>query len=408
MGANSLTSSTTNHTGAAVPGHPGPAGEEHDIDRLRLTIRAMATKDIAPHVERGELDCVFPNEVREAMAAAGCFGRTLPVEFGGKGQGLRAFAAQQEELAKIWSTAAVAATWANLSGRLISRYGNPEQREGLLPGLVDGTGLGGVAFTEPHGGSDAAGIRTTATPDGDHWRLDGAKCMIDNAANAAFIVVSARSEQAVAVRHQGISLFVVNRDDPGFNYQRTYRTLGLRAAGLGWFKLESCRIPQDRMLGEPGRGFYEMMDMVEFGRIGVAAICLGMTEASLASATRFLVDRSTFGRPLAKNDVILATVADIRIRLDAARLLTERAVAMVDAGIKCQSESAMAKIYASELAVEATAQALHLHGGIGYTDEHAVEMHARDAHAFTIGEGTSEVLRMVVGRHEMSKAGTTA
>ncbi|GCD90149.1 acyl-CoA dehydrogenase family protein [Nocardioides sp. LS1] len=399
----------TDHNGAAVPGHPRPAGWDHDIERLRLAIREMATRDIAPHVGRGELDCVFPDEVRAAMAAVGCFGRTLPVEFGGEGQGLRAFAAQQEELAKVWPTAAVAATWANLSGRLISRYGDAEQREELLPGLVDGTRLGAVAFTEPHGGSDAAGIRTTAIPNGDHWLLDGAKRMIDNAANAAFIVVSARSEQDdVAVRRQGISLFIVHRDDPGFNYQRTYRTLGLRAAGVGWFKLESCRIPQGRMLGESGRGFYQMMDMVEFGRIGVAAICLGMTEASLASATRFLVGRSTFGRLLSENDVILSQVADIRIRLDAARLLTERAAALVDAGIQCQSESAMAKVYASELAVEATAQALHLHGGIGYTDECAVEMHARDAHAFTIGEGTSEVLRMVVGRHEMSKAGTTA
>lgn len=403
-----MTTSTIDPTRTTAPEHPGLAGAAPDIERLRLTIREMATGDISPHVQRGELDRVFPDEVRRAMAATGCFGRTLPVEFGGQGQGLRAFAAQQEELAKVWPTAAVACTWANLSGRLISRYGNTAQREALLPGLVDGAGLGGVAFTEPHGGSDAAGIRTTATSDGDHWRLDGVKRMIDNAANAAFIVVSARSEQDVAARHKGISLFVVHRDDPGFNYQGTYRTLGLRAAGVGWFKLESCRIPQDRMLGAPGRGFYQMMDMVEFGRIQVAAMCLGMTEASLASATRFLADRSTFGRPLATNDVILATVADIRIRLDAARLLTERAAAMVDAGIQCQSESAMAKVYASELAVEATAQALHLHGGIGYTDEYAVEMHARDAHAFTIGEGTSEVLRMVIGRQEMSKAGAGA
>lgn len=403
-----MTSATTNHIGIAVPGHPGPEGEDHDIERLRLAICEMAMKDIAPHVARAESTGVFPIEVRKAMAAAGCFGRTLPTEFGGKGQGLRAFAAQQEELAKVWPTAAIAGTWANLSGRLISRYGNAEQRRALLPGLVDGSGLGGVGFTEPHGGSDAAGIRSTATRDGDHWLLDGAKRMIDNAANAPFIVVSARSDQDAAARRQGISLFVVYRDDPGFNYQRTYRTLGFRAAGLGWFRLESCRIPQDRMLGEPGRGFYHMMDMVEFGRVGLSAICLGMTEASLASATRFLIDRSTFDRPLAKNDVILSKVADIRIRLDAARLLTERAAAMVDAGVQCQAESAMAKVYASELAVEATTQALHLHGGIGFTDEYAVEMHARDAHGLTIGEGTSEVLRMIVGRHEMSKAGTVA
>lgn len=381
---------------------------DRDVEALRLTVRETASSEIAPHVERGESERTFPLEVREAMAAIGCFGRTLPVEFGGAGHGLRAFAAQQEELAKVWPTAAVAATWANLSGRLISRYGSAEQRKALLPGLIDGTGLGAVAFTEPHGGSDAAGIRATAARDGDHWVLDGAKRLIDNAANAPFIVVSARSEQDAAARRHGISLFVVRREDPGFRYERTYRTLGLRAAGVGRFSLESCRIPLDRLLGEPGRGFYHMMDMVEFGRVQLAAICLGMTEAALASATRFLADRSTFGRPLARNDVILSQVADIRIRLDAARLLIERAAGLVDAGVQCQSESAMAKVFASELAVDATAQALHLHGGIGYTDEYAVEMHARDAHAFTLGEGTSEVLRMVVGRAEMSKAAATA
>ncbi len=405
-----MTSPTTDQS--ASPGAHGQntsplPHDSDDLEALRLNIREMASQEIAPHVESGELTGVFPDEVRAAMAKSGCFGRTLPRQFGGEGDGLRAFAVQQEELGKVWPTAAVAGTWANLSGRLVSRYGSTAQQEALLPGLIDGTGLGAVAFTEPHGGSDAAGIRTTATSEGKAWLLNGAKRMIDNAANASFIVVSARSEQG-AVPHQGITLFVVHRDDPGFNYQRTFRTLGLRAAGVGWFTLESCRIPEDRLLGEPGRGFYEMMDMVEFGRTGVAAICLGMTEASLASATRFLADRSTFGRPLAKNDVILAMVADIRIRLDGARLLTERAAAMVDAGIQCQTESAMAKVFASELAVEATAKALHLHGGIGYTDEYAVEMHARDAHAFTIGEGTSEVLRMVVGRREMRKAETAS
>jgi butyryl-CoA dehydrogenase len=370
-----------------------------ELDDLRAEIRHVASTQIAPHVRRGEAAAQFPDEVRAAMAAAGCFARTLPPDFGGRGDGLQAFAVQQEELARVWPTAAVAATWANLSGRLLSRYGSGEQRAEFIPGLADGSALGAVAFTEPHGGSDAAGIRTAGRLIGDDWVLDGSKRMIDNAGNAPFIVVSARTDPDVP-RHQGISLFVVRRDDPGFEFGGTYRTLGLRAAGVGWFSLRGCRVPADRLLGSLGRGFYEMMDMVEFGRTGVAAICLGMVEASLAAATRFLSGRSSFGKSLADNDAILAVVGDLRIRLDAARLLTERAAALVDAGARCDVEAAIAKVFASELAVEATATALHLHGGIGYTDEEPIEMHARDAHAFTIGEGTSEVLRMVIGRRE--------
>ncbi len=381
----------------------GDTETDPQLSDLRTAMRELARRDIAPHVALAEQTAVFPDELKSVMATAGCFARCLPVEYGGLGQGLRAFCIQQEELAKVWPTAAAAGTWANLSGRLISHYGTADQKAALLPGLIDGTGLGAVAFTEPHGGSDAAAIRTTARRDGDHWVLDGAKRMIDNSSHAPFVVVSARSDQDAAQRH-GISLFVLKRDDPGFNFMGAYRTLGLRAAGVGWFNLEECRIPADRLLGTLGRGFYQMMDMVEFGRTQLAAICLGMTEAALESATQFLRGRTSFGRLLSQNDVILAAIADIRIKLDAARLLIERAANLVDAGIQCQAESAIAKVFASELAVDACAQALHLHGGIGFTDESSVEMMARDSHAFTIGEGTTEVLRMVVGRHEFHRS----
>lgn len=373
-----------------------------ELDRLRLEIRDMATTDITPHVRQGEAEARFPAEVRVAMSAAGCFGRTLPREYGGQGDGLRAFAVQQEELARVWPTAAVAATWANLSGRLISRYGSSDQRSDLLPGLADGSALGAVAFTEPHGGSDAAAIRTTARRGADQWVLDGDKRLIDNAGNGPFIIISARTDPE-AQPHRGISLFVVRRDDPGFEFRGTYRTLGLRAAGVGRFSLRECLVPGDRLLGPVNRGFYEMMDMVEFGRTGVAAICVGMVEASLAAATKFLSGRSSFGQALAQNDALVGAVADMRIRLDAARLLTERAAALVDAGVRADGEAAIAKVFASELAVEATARALHLHGGIGYTEDEPMEMFTRDAHAFTTGEGTSEVLRMVIGRQEFRR-----
>lgn len=230
--------------------------------------------------------------------------------------------------------------------------------------------------------------------------MNGAKRLIDNAANAHFIIVSARTDTK-ATGHHGISLFIVRKDDPGFQYGGTFDTLGLRAAGVGWFTLKDCLVPSDRLLGAVNRGFYQMMDMVEVGRTGVAAICVGMSEAALSYAARFLDGRIAFGQPLTLNEVILATIAELRIRIDAARLLTSRAARMVDHGVRCDREAAMAKVFASELAVEAATRSLHLHGGIGFTTEMEIERIVRDSHAFTIGEGTSEVLRMLIGRKEL-------
>lgn len=360
---------------------------------------------IADHVAAGEAQCHIPEPVVRILAESGCFGRVLPAEFGGAEAAVAAFAIQQEELAAVWPTAAVAATWANLSGRLIARFGNVEQRRQLLPGLVRGNGLGAVAWTEPHGGSDAARLRTKARRVPGGWILDGAKRLIDNAAAAEFIIVGCRVVDADDPDpRRRLAMLVVRRDDPGFVFEGPYETLGLRAAGVGRFRLENCFVPDDRLLGTAGRGFHQMMDMVEFGRTGVAAICLGIAEAALRACVEFLPTRNAFGQNLAANDALVARVADLRTSIDAARLLTERAASMVDNGIACARESAMAKLFASELATEVTAAAVHLHGGIGYTSETPVAMLLRDSHAFTIGEGTSEVMRRIIGSAEFARA----
>ena len=382
-----------------------PTLQENDASLAhRARMRELARERIAPHIEEAErLRAIVP-EIRSAMAEAGCFGRALPLEYGGSGAGLRGFAVQQEELARVWPTAAVAATWSNLSGLLLSKFGTTEQKDDLLRGAASGRALGAVAWTEPSGGSDAAGIVTSARRVDGGWVLNGAKRLIDNIANADYVIVGARTDPEAEPR-RGLSMFVLRRDDPGFRFGGTYDTLGLRAAGVGHFELEDCFVPEDRLFGTESRGFYQMMAMVEFGRIGVAAICLGMTEAVLAATVEFLRDRTSFGRSLSTNDVILARVAALRVRLDAARLLTERAVSLYDAGVRCAVESAMAKLAASELSNDATAEALHLHGGIGFTTEGPVLRFFRDSQAFTIGEGTSEVLRMVIGRQEFAGKG---
>jgi alkylation response protein AidB-like acyl-CoA dehydrogenase len=378
----------------------GPAAQG-SFAELRREIRILAEQQIAPHVAQAETERELLEPIREALGHAGCFGRTLPVAYGGRDAGLGAFAAQQEELSRVWPTAAVGATWTNLSGLLLRRFGSDLQKKELLPHLADGSMLGAIAWTEPQGGSDAAALHTIAIKVDGGWRLDGAKRLIDNAKNADFIIVGARTSQNENP-HKSLSMFVLHREDPGFVFGGAYDTLGLRAAGVGWFTLRDCFVPEGRLLGEVGHGFYQMMAMVELGRVGVAAMCLGIAEACLTAAVEFLTTRSAGGRPLAGNDVVLASVADMRVRIDAARLLTERAAALADGGQRCGREAAMAKLYASEVACDVSARALHLHGGIGYTSEVGVERLFRDSQAFTIGEGTSEVLRLIVGRAEFA------
>jgi len=381
--------------------NPVVGDETNGIEALRQQIRAVAERDLAPFIDQADAERELVTPIRKALADAGCFGRTLPRTHAGSGDGLAQFAAQQEELARVWPTAAVAATWTNLSGLLLSRFGSPTQQKELLPALATGRALGAIAWTEPHGGSAAAALQTVATKVDGGWELSGAKRLIDNAKNADFIIVGARSSDGDNP-HKTLSMFVVYRDDPGFEFGGAHDTLGLRAAGVGWFTLDRCLVPDDRLLGERDAGFYQMMAMVEMGRVGVAAICLGMAEACLAAAVGFLSSRLSAGRPLASNDVVLANVADMRVRIDAARLLTERAAKLADSGTRCAREAAMAKLVASEVACDVTARALHLHGGMGYTSEVKVERFFRDAQAFTIGEGTSEVLRLIVGRAEFA------
>ena len=248
------------------------------------------------------------------MAEAGCFARTLPAVHGGRGEGIRAYTIAQEELGHVWASATVATTWANLSGFLLRNYGSDQQHAELLGPLAAGEIAGAVAFTEPHGGSDAAGIRSVATRDGDSWVLNGAKRLIDNVARADFLIVTARTDPDPAARSRGISMFLLRRDDPGFVLGDVYDTTGLRPIGLGRFTMEDCRIPVDRMVGVEGAGFAQMMSMVEFGRTNVAGICVGIAQGALEEVTGFVKERVTFGRPLATSDVIQARFADMRVR----------------------------------------------------------------------------------------------
>lgn len=368
----------------------------HLGEEQRSAYRAFVESRVAVEVRPTEEAGVVSPGLHAALASSGSFARTLPVAYGGLGEGLSAYALQQEELARVFATASVATTWTNLSGLLLQRFGSAAQREEILGDLARGEQLGAVAWTEPHGGTDAASLRTTATRVTGGWVLNGAKRLIDNVRGADFLVVGAHDDAS----DTSLSMFLVRPDDPGFVAGGAYRMLGLRAAGVGWFELRDCFVGDDRLVGEVGNGLRQMMSMVEFGRTGVAAICLGLATSALEHTRDFLRDRQSFGRRLSENDVVLARLGDLRARLEAARLLTYHVAQLVDAGERCDVMAAMAKLVSSELALEITEAAVHLHGGVGLTDEYPVERHFRDSRAFTIGEGTSEIMRFIIGRQE--------
>jgi alkylation response protein AidB-like acyl-CoA dehydrogenase len=364
----------------------------------RAAFRALVEEGVGPHIAEGEAHALVPAAVLSFLRAHGCFGRTIPVAHGGLGASLTSYAIQQEELARVWATAAVATTWTNLSGLLLDRFGSDEQRQ-LLPAMAQGDTLGAVAWTEPHGGTDAAALRTSAVQVDGGWVLNGAKRLIDNVGGAGLFVIGARTDTT----SPPYTMFLVRPTDAGFVAGGVYATVGLRAAGVGWFTLEDCFVSDDRVVGRVGDGLRQMMSMVEFGRTGVAAICLGMATGALDATREFLRDRRSFGRPLSENDVVLARMGDLRARLAAGRLLTYHVASLVDAGVRCDVEAAMAKLFVSELALEVTDAAMHLHGGIGFTDQLPLERHFRDSRAFTIGEGTSEILRFIIGRDDFRR-----
>lgn len=366
----------------------------------RAAFREWVQAEIAPHVEQGERECRLPDQVRTAMAGAGCFGRTLDSRYGGLGDRFSGWAIQQEELGRVWASAAVASTWTNLSGLLLQRFADASWAGPLLVDMAVGRQLGAVGWTEPGGGSDAAALQTTATRVDGGWRLDGSKRLIDNVAAADFVVVGARTS---ADPREGISMFLLRRDDPGLVDVATFDMLGLRPAGVGHFRLQDCRLPADRLVGSEGGGLRQMMTMVETGRTGVAAITLGMAESALESAVSFLRDRRFFSRPLSRNEAVLARIGELRARLAAARSLTYAVAAQIDAGEGCAERAAMAKLFTSETAAAVIGESMHLHGGIGLTSGEAVQRQFRDIHGFTIGEGTSEVMRFVIGRAEFGR-----
>jgi alkylation response protein AidB-like acyl-CoA dehydrogenase len=365
-------------------------------EQIREVARAFAEAElgdrIAPFDERHE----FPHEIVKKLGPLGFLGVLVPEELGGAALDYVSYALIVEELCR--GDASVGITmWAHnsLCTNHIATFGSPEQKRRYLPPLAAGRVLGAWGLTEPSSGSDAAALVTRAELRGAEWILNGSKAFITNASVASTAVVMARTDGG---RSRGISAFVVERGTPGFASGKPYRKLGLHASDTAELIFQDARIPAASLLGERGTGFAQAMTVLEGGRIAMAAMGVGIAQAAVDQATRYMRQRTAFGKTLAEFNGLQGMIADLATDVEVARLLTLRAAYLKDNGRPAMHAAAMAKLFASEAAMKAATKAVQIHGGAGYISEFPVERIFRDAKLTEIGEGTSEIQRMVIAR----------
>jgi hypothetical protein len=362
-------------------------------DVARQFAEAELGEKIAPYDARHE----FPHEIVAKLAPLGFLGVLVPEEYGGSGLDYVAYALIVEELNR--GDASVGITmWAHNSLGInhINLFGSPEQKRKYLPALASGQVLGAWGLTEPGSGSDAAALRTRAERRGDEYVLNGSKAFITNASVGKTAVVMARTDPTRGAK--GISAFVLEKGMPGFSAGQPYRKLGLHASDTAELIFEDARVPAENLLGEPGQGFVQAMQVLEGGRIAMAAMAVGIAQAAVDQAAKYMKQRTAFGKTLAEFNGLQGMIADMATEVDVARLLMLRAAWLKDQGRPAMHAAAMAKVFASEVAMKAATRAVQIHGGAGYITEFPVERIFRDAKLTEIGEGTSEVQRMVIAR----------
>ena len=383
-----------------VPNHSFVLTDEQE--QLRKEIRDFAAREIAPNVMRWDEASEFPLEVVKKLGEMGLMGAIFPVELGGSGLGYVDYALAVEELSAVdGSIGIIVASHNSLCTNHIFVAGNDEQRRKYIPLLASGKWLGAWGLTEPGSGSDAGSARTTAVRRGSNWVLNGNKTFITNGHYADVSVIIAVTDKGQGTR--GLSAFVVEKGTPGFRAGKKENKLGLRASDTSELIFEDCEIPGENLLGEEGQGFIDSMRILDGGRISIAALSLGIGRGAYDAARKYVKQRHQFGKAISEFQGIQWKLADMATGLDAARLLTLRAAVMKDAGQKTTLESSMAKLMASEVAVKVCDEAVQLHGGYGFIKDYPVEKFYRDVKLCTIGEGTSEIQRLIIAREILNK-----
>jgi butyryl-CoA dehydrogenase len=367
--------------------------------QVRDLVREFATQEIAPGAgERDERE-ELPLDIVKKLGELGICGVPIPEAYGGLGADAITWALVIEELGRADASVAVTVSVASgLAAGMVARYGTDAQRQRWLPPIAAGEMLAGFGLTEPGSGSDAAALRTKARSDGGDWVIDGSKSFITNSGTpiTGFVVVACRTEEEDGAN--GVSTIVVPADTPGFSVGPPYKKLGWRSSDTHELSFEGCRVPEDHLLGERGKGLAQCLAALDDGRISIAALSVGLAQGCLDASVAYARDREAFGRPIGDYEAIAFKLADMRATIEAARLLTYRAAWLKDQGRPYTTDAAIAKLRASETAVDVAREAVQVHGGYGYTEEFPVARAYRDAKVLEIGEGTSEILRLVIAR----------
>jgi alkylation response protein AidB-like acyl-CoA dehydrogenase len=371
-------------------------------EQLRKEVRDFAAREIAPNVMRWDEASEFPHDVVQKLGEMGLMGVIFPVELGGAGLGYVDYALAVEELSAVdGSIGIIVASHNSLCTNHIFVAGNEAQKSKYIPLLASGKWLGAWGLTEPGSGSDAGSARTSAVRKGDRWVLNGNKTFITNGHYADISVIIAVTDKSQGTR--GLSAFVVEKGTPGFRPGKKENKLGLRASDTSELIFEDCEIPAENLLGKEGEGFIDSMRVLDGGRISIAALSLGIGRGAYDAARSYVKQRHQFGKAISEFQGIQWKLADMATQLDAARLLTLRAAVMKDSGQKTTLESSMAKLMASEVAVKVCDEAVQLHGGYGFIKDYPVEKFYRDVKLCTIGEGTSEIQRLIIAREILNK-----
>jgi alkylation response protein AidB-like acyl-CoA dehydrogenase len=371
--------------------------------QIKASVREFAEGEIAPHVREWDDAQHFPTELVPKLAAQGFMGVIFPEEYGGAGMGYVEYVTIIEELSRVDGSVGISVAAHNsLCSNHIFMFGSEEQKRKYLVPLARGEKLGAWGLTEPSAGSDASGTRTTAVKQDGGWLVNGAKNFITHAIHGDTCVAVASTDRAM--RSKGITAFIFEKGTKGFGPGKKEDKLGLRASETASVIFEDCLIPDENRLGPEGLGFIQAMQVLDGGRISIAALALGIAQGAYESAVKYSKERQQFGKPISEFQAIQFKLADMATQLDAARLLTYRAAFLKDEGRKVTKESSMAKLYASEVSVKICEEAIQIHGGYGYTKDYPPEKYWRDSKLCTIGEGTSEIQRLIIAKQILSGA----
>ena len=362
-------------------------------------IERFLDRDVRPHVAALEHDDIYPEDIVEKMKEMGLFGATISEEYGGLGLPITTYAKVIERLSHAWMSVSGLINSHLIMAAAVERFGTDEQRHDYLPRFATGELRGGLALTEPDCGTDLQAIRTTARREGnDAYVINGAKTWITNSIHGSCLALLVKTDPGAEPRHKGMSLFLAEKGE-GFRVSRKLEKLGYRGIDTAELAFEDYRIDADKLIGGvEGKGLQHVLSGLELGRINVAARGVGVAQSCLDESVRYSQERKTFGKPICQHQAIQIKLADMVTRTEAARLLTERAAVAYETGQRCDMEAGIAKLFATEAALENSIEAMRIHGGYGYSKEFPIERMYRDAPLLCIGEGTNEIQRLIIAR----------